>query len=297
MRSFVVLFAGLLLCPLAAQCADLDAIEADVCSKWDSIKSMTYDMDSSTNMAGQGFSIVSNSTGTAEMKRKSETVWLMHMTSKGNTTQTMAGKETKSDTSTLMVIDGEFMYSLSEGAGQKMATKMKAQDYSKMAGGKNFFKWLRENYDVKVLPDETVDGASCYAIEATPKNKTPGQMPMTYCFSKDNGMVVATEVKGPDGKVMTSSKLKNVKLNPSIADDHFVFTAPPGVTVTDMTNLPAPETRSAPPPEKEAAPAKTETAEKKETADKPEKKDTEDKPEKKDEKKDPPKKKRKIPGF
>jgi outer membrane lipoprotein-sorting protein len=298
MRSFVVLFAAVLLCPLA-RCADLDAIEADICNKWDSIKSMTYDMESSTNMATPQFSMTSNTTGTAEMKRKGD-MWLMRMDSKGANSQTLGGKETKSESTTMMVIDGEYVYSLTDAGGAKMCTKMKAQDWTKMAGGKGYFKWLREENDVKVLPDETIDGVSCYALEATSKKVQPGQGSMKFCFSKDNGMTVLTVAKGPDGKVLTTSKIKNIKSGVALADDRFTFTPPAGVTVTDMTNAgngttsapaekqPATAKTEDPPAKTEAAPAKTETA------GKPEKKEE---PKKEEPKKEEPKKKRKIPGF
>jgi hypothetical protein len=88
-------------------------------------------------------------------------------------------------------------------------------------------------------------------------------------------------------------------MNPALADDRFVFTAPAGVVMQDMTKEQNAAPRETPPPAKNEAtaekkPAEDEKPEKKETAEsKPEKK--EDKPEKK--KEEEPKKKRKIPGF
>jgi len=235
MRVFALVLTVLVLWPMAAYCADLDSVEADVSSKWDKLQSMTYDTETTMNMTGQGFSMSSASSGKVEMKRKDEKRWLMRMESRTDTSQTVGGNSTKSNTATLMIVDTEFSYTLTDTAGQKMAMKSKAQDWSDMAGGKGFFKWLREHYDVKALPDENVDGVPCYALEAAPKDKAAGQGPTKYCFTKDLGMTALTESKGPDGKVISTTKLKNIKTNPSLADDRFVFTPPAGVTVMDMT--------------------------------------------------------------
>jgi len=307
MRSYVVLIAALLLCPFVARCADLDTIEAEVTSKWDKIDSMTYDMVTSMNQAGQGYSIKMDSTGNAEMKHKDAKTWLMKMDSKTDMIQSMAGKDNKMASTTLMVVDGEYSYTVSDTNGVKSGTKMKAAQWTEHAGGKGFFKWLREENDCKVLPDESVDGVSCYVVEATSKKGGPQAMAMKYCFSKDHGMAIGIDTKGPDGKVISTTKLTNIKMNPSIPDDHFVFKAPAGVVMQDMDALKnqaaaAQQANSNPPPAKEE-PAKETAAKKDEPAkaDEPAKKDDpapakKDEPAKKDDDK-PKKKKSKVPGF
>jgi hypothetical protein len=161
--------------------------------------------------------------------------------------------------------------------------KCKADTWSK-AMGKNFIKTLREENNVELLPDETVDGVACYALSATPKKAAPNQGKMKFCLSKESGMVLLTQSFTPDGKVLSSTKIKNLKLNPALADDRFVFTAPAGVQVQDMTN---PGAAAAPPP---PPPAEKSDAKKDPPKDEAKDEPKDDKPEKK--KKD---KKSKLP--
>jgi outer membrane lipoprotein-sorting protein len=235
MRLFSFACIAILSCSLGAVAADLDSLETEIGGKWDKVQTLSYDMESTTTMAGEGFAMNSACAGTTEMKRKDDKCWLCRSDSKTTTTQKIAGQETKTEMTSLMIVDADFMYTLSDVNGQKTAMKCKADAWSK-AMGKNFIKTLREENNVEVLPDETVDGVACYALSATPKKAAPNQGKMKFCLSKESGMVLLTQSFAPDGKVISNTKIKNLKLNPALADDRFVFTAPAGVQVQDMTN-------------------------------------------------------------
>jgi outer membrane lipoprotein-sorting protein len=96
---------------------------------------------------------------------------------------------------------------------------------------------VRETFNVKLLPDETVDGESCYVLEFTPKaaDAAMGGRMVQY-FRKDNGTIVKLVSYDASNKPSVTVTYSNVQLNPSIGADRFVFAAPPGVEVTDMSN-------------------------------------------------------------
>lgn len=213
--------------------ATLEEIEKAVDAQFAKINSATYDMSTTLDMAGQGYTNKSESTGKNEMLRDGAK-WKMRMESKSSGSMTIAGNTTKSDTTSLVVVDGDFAYSMSDTGGQKSVMKMKGDVYAKSAGGKAMFDALRTSMDVAVLPDETVDGVAAYVLDLKPKQAAAG-MKMKYYISKENGMPLQILSITEDGKPQMTTKMTNIKINPAIPADRFTFTPPAGVTVTDMT--------------------------------------------------------------
>ncbi|HYG76108.1 MAG TPA: hypothetical protein VEK08_13970 [Planctomycetota bacterium] len=293
LSTFVVLT---MLTAMNAFAATLDEIEADVSSKWESLQSMSYNIEAKNDSVGEGFEFHSTSTGTYEMARKDANFWNMRMETVQTGVNKIQGNETKVNSTSLMIVNGDIAYSLTETNGLKSAMKTKAAAWSQMVG-KGFFKWLKEENTAKVLPDETVDGQSCYVIEAVLKGNPT--LPTRYYFSKSNGITIQTSSKSTDGKTTSVTTLKNIKLNPSIAADRFVFTAPAGVTVQDMTDMEAyarkaqADAEAASKKAQEDA-AKNQTAEKKEEKKEEPRKEEAKKEESKKEESKPEKTKNKI---
>jgi outer membrane lipoprotein-sorting protein len=285
---------------IAARAADtLEQIEAAMKKSWEGFTSLSMDSDTKMDQASEQFSMKMDSTSATEMM-KDGTKWKMRSESKSTMTQKIAGQpETTTTSNSLMVSDGAYMYSLTDSNGLKQATKMKVppgQDYA----GDGWVKTMREHYNMKVLPDESVDGVACWVIEATPKQ--PNQGPGTYYFAKQQGMMMKYVNKGPDGKVISTTTSKNVKVNPSIPADRFVFTAPPGVTVIDQEAMMAQQKAAIEAAQKQAAEAQKQQeapAEKKEEPAKTEPAKSEEPAKKEEPKKEEKKKEKKvkIPGF
>ena len=183
--------------------------------------------------------------------------------------------ETKTETKTLMIADGEFCYTLSETAGQKMAMKMKL-DPSKNNTSKEGFEQMHKDYNLKLLPDEKIDGKEVYVIEATPKKAKPDTTEVSkFFYAQETGVLVKSvmESKGEQSKSTITSLMSDVKPNADIKPERFVFKAPEGVMVMDMTKIdtaPAVETAPAEEPaakeqeEKKAEPEAAPKEEKKE---------------------------------
>jgi outer membrane lipoprotein-sorting protein len=212
---------------------ELDAIEAKMKALWDGFKSMSYFSEMKADSSSDQFSYKMESSGTTEMVRVTDKKWKMRTDGKMFTTQKLPGQaEQKTESYTQMISDGDVMYTYTESQGEKSASKMKVPDNQDVVGDSSF-KHMRPNYDLKVLPDETVDGASCWVIEARSKQKDTTSGPMKYYISKDHGMMVQMIITDPAGKVTSLTKMKDIKVNPALADSRFAFTPPAGVTVVD----------------------------------------------------------------
>lgn len=165
--------------------------------------------------------------------------WLYRSEGRTKSTTVMSGQEQKSDSTVLMICDGEFLYTLTDNDGQKMAMKTRAPDQNIMVTNKAYFDNLRKDFDLKLLPDETIDGKSTWVIEAT--NKQAKSMPagtlttMLNYFDKDSGLTIRTIGKDSTGKTVMTTNTTDIKINPTIAADRFVFKAPEGVQIMDVT--------------------------------------------------------------
>lgn len=175
-----------------------------------------------------------NGDGTVDFSRHGDkSKWRVEMK------MTMQQGETKNELSQLVVSDGEFAWNLQEFMGQKQCIKQKADESMSQISAKGIFDQLRkQEFTLKLLPDETFEGKPVWTIEATPKE---GSMmaaqasKVTLNFSKDSGLFLRQTAFGKDGKPAQTVTVTDVKIDPNFAPDRFEFKAPEGVTVTDMT--------------------------------------------------------------
>jgi len=213
----------------------LEDVEKKLSEQSKKITSMSMKMKSVSDMSGEGFKTSSTLDGTYEYMidgkktlSRTDAVTKTH-TEAGGVKQDMNAKS-------LSVGDGEFMWVLSEQSGQKFASKLKADD-------KQTANWrddIKEWYNVKLLPDETIEGKPCYVLEMTPKKPTPGDTnyrSLQY-YQKDNCVLVKAVVFDAAGKPVSTTTYSDIKINPSLDKSRFKFTPPPGVEVMDMTGVP-----------------------------------------------------------
>ena len=233
-RTVVILVAVLLGWVATAGAGDtLESVEKKLTEKSKTVKALTADVSMVTDMAFPGGSSKSKSTGTLEFLKKGD-MFLSRMEINTVSTQKYGEQETKMESSTQTILDGEFAYVLADQMGQKMAMKQKA-DNMQGADAETMFRTLRKDHDLKLLPDSTVDGQAVYVIEATPKSAATGAGKSVSYFAKDSGLVVKMVNFNPQGQPMSEMTYTSIKVNPKIDPDRFVFKAPAGVQVMDMT--------------------------------------------------------------
>jgi outer membrane lipoprotein-sorting protein len=236
---------------------ELDAIEKKVVEQLDKIKSLTSRMAMTQDIKDENMSNKMRSDGTFEyMKKGEKSFFRTDMKMTGETA--MKGAEPqKLDGQMQLISDGDVTYIFNEQGPMKMAYKTKADKNMNLVD-KDMFKRLKEDHELKVAADADVDGKSCYVVEATPKKPSGPMTKMVYYMQKDSGLTVKTVGQDKDGKELVVTHMSDIKLNVDIPADRFVFKAPEGVTVMDMTGAgghggaggeaPPPAGESPPPP-------------------------------------------------
>ncbi|MGE3181249.1 MAG: outer membrane lipoprotein carrier protein LolA [Phycisphaerae bacterium] len=137
----------------------------------------------------------------------------------------------------LSVADGEFLWVVRD-LGQKQIIKQKIDDLPPL--GTDYVKKMKEDNELTLGENATVDGQECWVIVATPKKRDPMGPPvskMKYYFRQSDGVIVKTEGLDEEGKVFMTMTLSNIKVNPSLSESDFKFEVPKDANVMDMTNM------------------------------------------------------------
>ncbi|MCP4246834.1 MAG: outer membrane lipoprotein-sorting protein [bacterium] len=218
----------------------IDEIEKELIQAHGKLKSYTAKSRSSYDSGTDDESMYkSNDKGTYEWQRQGELV-MYRIETTGMQVVKAGGKESANLVKSTVVCDGKDMYVLSDTSGQKSAIKHKADPRAAGAPAM-MFEGLRDQYNLKVLADESVNGQSCYVIEGKAKHVgEDGGNPMvryvTY-VSKEMGVAVKGIGYDADGKTMSASDTTDIKINVPISPERFEFVAPEGVTVVDMAKM------------------------------------------------------------
>lgn len=232
-RFAVCVAAGLVFAG-GARAETVDDVQKKLNDAYSKVKSYSANTKMIQDMEMSGVSIKGDNTGLI-MWAKQGDKYMSRIEQKGTMTQTMAGQENKVETSSLTISDGDFFYTLAEHSGQKMATKQNIDSRATM-DVKAIIEDQKEQFTLKVLPDDKVDGMECFVLEGTPKD-TEGSpyATTTMWFRKADAIPSKMVGKDKDGKEVYSYHLTDIKVNEDIPADKFKFTAPEGVEVMDMT--------------------------------------------------------------
>ncbi len=230
-RALTLAALGLLLvAPVRAD--TLEAVEKKLAEQSRKMTSLSMKMKTVSDVSGEGFKSKTTMDGTYEyMMDGKKTLTRIDVATK--TQMDLGGAQQNIDAKSLSISDGDVMWVLSEQSGQKMVSKMKADD-------KQVTNWredMKEWYNLKLLPDETVDGKPCYVIEMTPK-KSPtaaAEYRTVQYYQKDTCVVVKAVSYGADRKPVSTTTYSEIKINPKLDKSRFKFTPPAGVPVMDMT--------------------------------------------------------------
>ncbi|MFN0136335.1 MAG: LolA family protein [Phycisphaerae bacterium] len=232
----------LLLCLLPTMLASTAAAETmddvikAISDKAAACKSISCKTKSDQDMQTPDMKYVAQSEMTFEAVRK-DGKWQYRSEGWSKSTTNAGGQETKQDMKLLMVQDGQFSWMLNDTNGQKSCMKMApSHEFGVLTDAKTWEE-MKKLFDYKLAGDEALDGKACWLVEATTKDKTTAASAaktLTW-YDKSTGVGMKSITKDDKGKVVSTSITSDVKIDPSIAADRFVFKAPEGVTVTDMT--------------------------------------------------------------
>ena len=184
------------------------------------------------------------SDGTIEMLRKGEE-YIVRSEQKMKTSSEYAGQKTDQSMRMLMIYDGEYFYTLSESEHGKQAMRQKMANLNNLIK-KDMFKELEEAWDLKLLPDEKVNGRAAWVLEMRPKKQTANGQPnqaqefysrMVHWYDQETGIALKSIGYDKAGKESMKMTASDIKVNPDIPAERFKFTPPEGVPVIDMDAL------------------------------------------------------------
>jgi len=229
--------AGLLIAaPAFAE--TLEEVEKKIVEAQSKHKTVQYKDKTNSESNMPGMMMKSSMDSTIELMRKGDKFLSRADVKSVNITKMGDQPEQKIESTMTMIYDGQFAYTINETAGMKSAMKMKpdANTYDPV----NMFKTLHENFELKLLPEEKLDGKAMYVIELAGKKgqpENPAFSRIATYYSKDTGLAMKSVHFDKAGKQVGSSVASDVKLNSEIKPERFVFKAPEGVEVMDMTKM------------------------------------------------------------
>lgn len=219
----------------AASADELADVEKLLTEKYRELKSMRMKLKTVMDMSMEGYETRGESVSTMEWVRK-DGKWYSRTETRDKSTTKIADEVQSSESSGLMVCDGEHVYSFSETDGQKHCTRTRAEPDADW--NRNPITMMRENHDLKLLPEESIDGTACYVIEARPKSGSQqaglGGRSVQY-FRKSDGLMIKMVSYTPDDKPLLTMTCSDLEVNVDIDPSRFKFVPPAGVQVIDLT--------------------------------------------------------------
>lgn len=240
-----------------AVAATVDEVEKEIIQAQGKLKSYSAFTETRQDLEiGRGIRMKGESKGPMEWKQQGSK-YLYRIEMKGTSVTTTGGEEKKSKANTLIVCDGDFMYTLIDTDGQKMAIKSRV-DPTQAGDAKGLFTMWRKGFILMVLPDEKVDGKECYVLELTPREKKEGEPSFRQkCwFRKDVGLPVKMVSFGKDDKPMMTTTMTDIKTDVEFKPERFKFELPDGVQLMDMTKVQAASTPASGPEAAKTEPPK-----------------------------------------
>ncbi len=150
------------------------------------------------------------------------------------------------DNKMLMIVDEEYTYWFRESKEGKVAMKTEPSNAGGHLPDEGYFKAIRKAHDLKLMPEEEEAGKRFTVFAGEPVKGSPSNAgSIGLYFDKETGLLLKKTLTRSDGKPFRTTKLKNVRTNGNIDSERFVFKAPEGVRVQDLT-------RQSPPPQRKA---------------------------------------------
>lgn len=239
--SMLLAFAGI------AMGETLEEVEKKLAEKMAGYKTLSFKQKTKSEMSAPDMRMQVESESLVKYARRPEKKWVSRTESKMRTVREVKDQPAdKQDSKMLAICDGTHNHILSEMPQVTTAMRQKvdpatAPDPFDL---KALFALQGKDFDLKLLPDEKVEGVDCYVIESVPK-KDREQLAATIArsvsyYDKKTAVAVKSVVYDGEGKITTTSVSTDIKADENIPEDQFAFKAPPGVTVVDMDQSPQP---------------------------------------------------------
>lgn len=231
------------LCPLLAVCLPtavraedtLEQVEQKILDAAKQIRALEFKQTELANVEFMGRKMRQSTESIVHYRREGEKIYF-RAEQKSSESTTFEGEEQKSESKSLTVADGEFVYVLDETDGERNAIKNRPEPGLDPILDKDLFKNLHAEYNAKLLPSEKIDGRDVWVIEATPKAETPGPIAsIVFYFRQDVGIAVRTIGRDKENREIVALNLSDIQVNGDVKLELFQFKLPEGVELIDRT--------------------------------------------------------------
>lgn len=214
----------------------LPAIEAQAIAAAEKVDAVSAKMRINTMMKMGEADIESESNGTYDHQRHGNRV-VFRIDLKNVVTSKYQGQTRKAEQTVLTISDGAACYVITTQAGRKpTVTKSIPQSGQTIVADENFFTSLKKSYDLRVLPEQNIEGKKAWVIEAIPKAASDDQPAKTiHYIQKESGLRVKSTGHDKSGRRIQLTALSEINLKPEIKPDRFLVELPDDVTIVDMT--------------------------------------------------------------
>ena len=233
--AYLPLIAALSCGGWRAWAGDVEDVLKEISEKTKKLDSFRAKYRMKAQMSQPGYSMKSTAEGLTEWLRDGNK-YMMRNEAQTRSETVTNGQTHKTESKMLSINDGEFLWTYSETNGQKSAAKNKLRENTTTVDDP--FKAMRAYYDFALLPEEKLDGHACYVIEAKAKPGSPmatvGGKVIGH-YRKSDGVCAKSVSYDKKGNPSSTTIYTNIEVNGRIDPDRFVFKAPPGVDVQDLT--------------------------------------------------------------
>lgn len=235
MRYRLIAVFALVACSTLMADEKLNDVKKKIAERTAKHNSVQQNMKITVDMSQAGMTMKSTTTSKSKYLKKDGKL-LSRIESDSKTAITGPMNQT-TESKSLTVVDGEYMWTLSDSQGQKTVMKNAIPEEMKSPFDPGN-AW--EHFDVKVVDDDTVDGMKCWVLEMTPKDpmmKMQMSKALSY-FDQKTGLMVKNVGYNSEGKVFSTMTVSDIKVDEKIDPKEFKFEPPAGVPVQEGSKIP-----------------------------------------------------------
>ncbi len=213
--------------------ANLRTVIGELTARWDELQGFSASVATELPQAA-GNPGTTMGKGTYEWSKRGEKRLLRFGLANNIRIVTGEAKAIRTGELLTFVYDGEFLYSqLQQSRTFKQTTKYRYEpDRVLQIGGKELFRSLMEGNNLKLQPEEMVNGRASYVIEATP---VAGKGSSMHYFDKQTGVRARMIERDEAGKATLTLTLSEFNTNPEFSEDYFSYRLPEGFELIDKT--------------------------------------------------------------
>ncbi|HOD50976.1 MAG TPA: hypothetical protein PLM14_03075 [Candidatus Hydrogenedentes bacterium] len=240
-RAILALLPGIICLAVAsaASAKELAEIEDELSAQWDKVSAYSAKIEMKGQSLRGATNVEISGKGTLEgMKKNASMVYRLELD------QTLTMGESAMPNKMLVVHDGTGMFTQTSMMGQTMVFKSKADKQSQIVspGGREAFKQMHEQYDIKVLPGDNLNGEPVYVFELRPKQDAEKQSNAAgkpqfdktlLSLSRKTGFPIRMLMFGQEETPLMTVDYRDYKIDPKLDPARFTYTPPPGAVVMD----------------------------------------------------------------